>query len=39
MYESGKKKYLWLMLEIQKELDDLKILEDELLEKWTNFSD
>ena len=39
MDESGKKNDLGLMLEIQKELDDLKILEDELLEKWTNFSD
>ena len=39
MDEAGKKNDLGLMLEIQKELDDLKILEDELLEKWTNFSD
>ena len=39
MDKAGKKNDLGLMLEIQKELDDLKILEDELLEKWTNFSD
>ena len=39
MDEAGKKNDLGLMIEIQKELDDLKILEDELLEKWTNFSD
>lgn len=39
MDEAGKRNDLGLMLEIQKELDDLKILEDELLEKWTNFSD
>lgn len=39
MDEAGKKNDLGLMLEIQKKLDDLKILEDELLEKWTNFSD
>ena len=39
MDEAGKKNDLGLMLEIQKELDDLKILEDELLEKLTNFSD
>ena len=39
MDEAGKKNDLGLMLEIQNELDDLKILEDELLEKWTNFSD
>lgn len=39
MDEAGKKNDLGLMLEIQKELDYLKILEDELLEKWTNFSD
>ena len=39
MAEAGKKNDLGLMLEIQKELDYLKILEDELLEKWTNFSD
>lgn len=39
MDEAGMKNDLGLMLEIQKELDDLKILEDELLEKWTNFSD
>ena len=39
MDKAGMKNDLGLMLEIQKELDDLKILEDELLEKWTNFSD
>lgn len=33
---AGKKNDLGLMIEIQKELDSLKKLEDELLEKWTN---